>query len=164
MILVRMLVLGLATLVMSTVVAQDKKAEKLDPAKLVGKWKLTEGVKAGEKSGDDAKKGTTEVTKDKITLANADATFVFGYKVDAAKTPAEVDFEILEPEGLKGAKAKGIIKLEGGKMTMCYHPMMGDRPTKFESTKDNGFYLFTFKAAEEKKKEEKKAEKKEEKK
>ena len=154
MILVRMLALGLATLVMSTVVAQDKKTEKLDPAKLVGKWKLTEGVKAGEKSGDD-KKGTAEFTKEKITLANADATFVFGYKVDATKTPAEVDFEILEPVDLKGAKAKGIIKLEDGKMTMCYHPMMGDRPTKFESTKDNGFYLFTFKAAEVKKEEKK---------
>ena len=153
MILVRMLALGLATLVMSTVVGQDKKTEKLDPAKLVGKWTLVEGMKAGEKSGDDAKKGTTEVTKEKITLAGPDATFVFGYKVDVTKTPAEVDFEILEPEGLKGAKAKGIIKLEDGKMTMCYHPMMGDRPTKFESTKDNGFYLFTFKAAAVKKEE-----------
>ncbi len=155
MILVRMLALGLATLVMSTVVAQDKKAEKLDPAKLVGKWKLTGGMKAGEKLGDD-KKGTAEFTKEKITLANADATFVFGYKVDITKTPAEVDFEILEPVDLKGAKAKGIIKMEDGKMTLCYQSMGDDRPTKFESTKDNGSFLFTFKAAEEKKKEEKK--------
>ena len=149
MILLRVLALGVAILMMSAVAAQDKKAEKLDPAKLIGKWKLTEGMKAGEKY-EDTKKGTTELTKEKVTLATSDATFVFSYKVDATKTPAEVDFEILEPEGLKGAKAKGIIKLEEGKMTMCYHPMMGDRPAKFESTKDNGFYLFSFKAEEKK--------------
>ena len=154
MILLRVLVLGLATLVMSTVAAQDKKPEKLDPAKLIGKWTLTGGMKAGEKY-EDTKKGTNEITKEKITLANADATFVFGYKVDAEKTPAEVDFEILEPNDLKGTKAKGIIKFEDGKLTICYHPMGGDRPAKFESTKDNGNFLFSYKKAEEKKEDKK---------
>ena len=149
MILVRVMVLGLATLLVSTGVAQDKKPTKLDPAKLVGDWKLTAGLKAGEKY-EDTTNSMTDVTKDKITVADDRATFVFGYKIDAAKTPVEIDMEILQPDDLKGNKAKGIIKLEDGKMTLCYHPTGGERPTKFESTADNGFFLFTYKKVEKK--------------
>ena len=149
MILVRMLALGLATLVMSTVSAEGKKPEKLDPAKLIGGWKLSAGLKAGEKY-EDTMNSTTEVTKDKITVADDRATFVFGYKLDTTKSPVEIDMEILQPDDLKGNKAKGIIKLEDGKMTLCYHPMGGERPAKFESTADNGFFLFTYKKAEKK--------------
>lgn len=141
MTLVRALVLGVAVTALSAATADDKPAP-LDPAKLVGEWKIVDGKKAGEKIGDDAKKGKVIVDKEKITLKGDDMTFVFGYKLDAKKSPAEIDLVILEPEGLKDAKAKGIIKLEDGKKTLCYHPMMGERPTKFESTKDNGNYLF----------------------
>lgn len=152
---VRTLVLGLGLAFFSAATAEDKKDEKkpLDPAKLVGKWSITEGLKGGEKIGDDAKKGVIEFTKDKISLKAADAEFEFAYTVDVKAIPAGVDLEILKPEGFKGAKAKGIIKLEDGKATLCYHPMGGDRPKKFESTRDNGNYLFMMKAA---KKEEKK--------
>ena len=138
----RLLALGLLLSFTALAGAEDKKPEKLDPAKLVGDWTLTEGVKAGEKT--EKPKGLATLTKDKITLKSDDMTFVFSYKIDDKKDPVAVDFEILEPEGLKGGKAPGIIKLEGDKMTLIYHPMMGERPTKFESTKDNGFYLFTY--------------------
>lgn len=149
MILVRMVVLGLAIFVASTVSAEDKKPEKLDPAKLIGGWKLSAGLKAGEKY-EDTMNGTTDVTKDQITVADDRATFVFGYKIDTSKTPVEIDMEILSPDDLKGNKAKGIIKLEDGKTTLCYHPMGGERPTKFESTADNSFFLFTYKKVEKK--------------
>jgi uncharacterized protein (TIGR03067 family) len=142
MTLVRVLALGVAAVTLTVATADDKPAP-LDPAKLVGDWSIVEGLKAGEKSGDDAKKGTVIVDKEKITLKSDDMTFAFSYTLDAKKSPAEIDLKIVEPEGLAGATAKGIIKLEKDKVTLCYHPMMGDRPTKFESTKDNGFYLFT---------------------
>jgi len=141
MTLLRALVLGFALIAATAVSAEDKKPEgKLD--KLVGDWKVTGGTKAGEKAGDDAKKGVVTVTKDKITLTDGDMKFVFTYKADAAKDPAEIDMEIVEPDAFKGTKAKGIIKLDGDKVTLCYHPMGGDRPKKFESTKDNGNYMF----------------------
>lgn len=143
---VRALVLGLAAVAVTAAVADDKPAP-LDPAKLVGDWKIVEGMKAGEKSGDDAKKGMVIVDKEKITLKGDDMTFAFSYKIDPKKEPAEIDLEIVEPEGLKGAKAKGIVKLEKEKVTLCYHPMMGDRPTKFDSTKENGNYMFTMEKA-----------------
>lgn len=145
MTLVRALVLGVAVTAMTATAADDKPAP-LDPAKLVGEWKIVDGKKAGEKLGDDVKKGKVIVEKEKISLKSDDMTFVFGYKVDAKKSPAEIDMELLEPEGLKGAKAKGIVKLEKDKFTLCYHPM-GDRPAKFESDKDNGFYLFVMEKA-----------------
>ena len=88
------------------------------------------------------------LAKDKISYKAGDMAFVFGFKADHAKDPIAVDLEILEPEGLKGAKALGIVKLDGEKLTLCYNPAMGGaRPTKFESTKDNGFYMFVHEKA-----------------
>ena len=150
--LVRAIVLGLVMVAVSAVVAEDKKAAKLDPEKLVGSWKIVEGSKAGEKAGADATKGAITLTKDKITLADGDMKFEFSYKVDTKVEPTAIDMEIVQPDALKGAKAKGIIKLDGGKVTLCYHPMNGDRPTKFESTKDNGNYMFVLEAKKAEKK------------
>jgi hypothetical protein len=45
------------------------------------------------------------------------------------------------PEG----KALGIIKWEGDTMQLCYDPMGQTRPTTFESTADNGCFMFTLK-------------------
>lgn len=139
----------------ATLVAQDKKPEKLDPAKLLGKWKVSEGMKAGEKY-EDKGNGVAEIAKDKITFAEGEMKFVFSYKLDVEKSPVTVDLEILEPEALKGSKAPGIVKLEGGKFTLAYHPSGGKRPEKFESTKENGVYLFVHVKADAKKDEPKK--------
>ena len=52
----RVLVLGIGLVGVSVAAAQDgKNAGKLDPNKLVGTYKLTDGLKAGEKLTDDAK-------------------------------------------------------------------------------------------------------------
>ena len=62
----------------------------------------------------------------------------------------------LAPEG----KAVGIIKIEQGKMTLCYDPAGLKRPADFKSTADNGCFTFVLtKLAEdaEKKDEPKKA-------
>ncbi|HVK11117.1 MAG TPA: TIGR03067 domain-containing protein [Gemmataceae bacterium] len=143
----RTLVLGVGLVAVSAAAAQDdKKESKLDPAKLVGAYKLADGKKAGEKLGDDAKKGSVVITKDTIALKGADGTeFEFSYKLDAKANPAEIDMEITKPEALKGAKTMGIIALEGGEVKLCYHPEGKERPKKFESTKDNGYFLMTMK-------------------
>jgi len=178
--MLRSLTLALLMAAPALVLAQDKKpeakpekadkADKFDATKLVGDWKITEGEKAGEKPGPDIGKGVVTVTKDKISLKSDGMDFEFSYKIDDSKDPVAIDMEITAPEGLKGAKAPGIVKITGDKFTLCYSPMSGTRPTKFESTKDNGFYLFVHtKEAKgdkpaEKKPEEKKPEKKPEKK
>jgi uncharacterized protein (TIGR03067 family) len=142
----RALVLGVGLVAVSAAAADDeKKPGQLDPGKLVGTYKITDGKKAGEKIGDEAKKGAVIITKDTITLKGDGMTFVFNYKLDPKETPAAIDMEITEPDALKGAKAKGIIAAEKGEVTLCYHPEGKERPKKFESTKDNGYYLFTMK-------------------
>ncbi len=142
----RALVLGAGLVAVSAAAADDdNKPGKLDPGKLVGTYKITDGKKAGDKIGDDAKKGAVIFTKEAITIKEDDMTFKFGYKLDPKETPAAIDMEITEPDALKGAKALGIIKLEGGEVTLCYHPEGKERPKKFESTKDNGYYMFTMK-------------------
>ena len=101
------------------------------------------GTKAGEKQ--EKIEGAITITKDKLTLKAGDMTFVFGYKLDPKTTPAGIDMHIIEPEAFKDGKAKGIVKLADGKVTLCYHPMGGDRPKEFKSTKENGHHLFVVK-------------------
>lgn len=132
------LALAVGLMAAVTVAADDKPA--LDPDKLVGDWTLVEGTKAGEKQ--EKAEGTVTVTKDKLTLKAGDMTFVFGYKLDPKTTPANIDMNIIEPEAFKDGKAKGIVKLADNKVSLCYHPMGGDRPKEFKSTKENGNYLF----------------------
>jgi len=149
----RVFVLSVAV-VIATAATADDKPTKIDPAKLLGKYVDIEGVKSGEKADPDRLKGQfVTVTKDvfKIEGDKPEQTFEFAYKLNADKMPAEIDFEITSPDDLKGNPAWGIIALEGDKLKLCYHQATKDddrggskmRPKKFESTKENGYFLWT---------------------
>lgn len=128
------------------VAADDKPA--LDAAKLAGNWTVTGGSKAGEKVDATKYKNPAVFAKDTIGLKTEEGEFEFKYTVDAKASPATIDLEIVKPDGFKGAKAKGILKLDGDKLTLCYNSEPeGKRPEKFESTKDNKFFLFEMKKA-----------------
>lgn len=124
--------------------------KKFDAEKLVGKWKFTEGTKGGEKV--DAKNLESEVTitKDTVTIKDATMTHVMKYKVDASKSPIQIDFEGEEGPA-KGFKAEGIIALDGETLKLAYSTNIpgfdGKRPEKFESNKDNKAFLFVMKKA-----------------
>lgn len=156
MTLVRALVFGTVVAITATAAAQEKKAAKkaeaakaatFDATKLVGTWKISSGSKAGEKVSDDAAKGSLIIDKDTMTLKGDDGmTFLIGYKIDTKANPVAIDLDIRKPEELK-SQAKGIIQISEETVTLCYHPMGGDRPKKFEATKDNGLHMFTLKKA-----------------
>jgi uncharacterized protein (TIGR03067 family) len=140
--------LGFAILIalVSPVLADDKKADKFDAEKIQGDWSVTEGKKAGAALGDDAKKGTYTITKDKITLKMDGKTmFAFDYTLDTKTDPVSIEMTISEaPDAsFKGSKAKGIIQIKGEEVHLCYAPM-GDRPMKFD---DEKAYTFTMKKA-----------------
>src|SRR5438874_6462612 len=131
--------------------ADDKKdapqPAKFDAAKLVGDWTYVSGVKAGEKVEKDRLEGKVTFTKDRITIpAGGDMKFVMAYKLDTKANPVTIDMEIKEGPVNEG-KAKGIISFEGEQLKLCYQPTGGDRPKKFESTKDNGAFYFVLKKA-----------------
>jgi uncharacterized protein (TIGR03067 family) len=121
--------------------------DKFDADKLVGDWTPIDGAKAGDKVEKDRLKMKVKASKETFTLETDMGKFVIGYKLDTKASPVTVDMEIKEgpvPEG----KAKGIIAVSGDDMKLCYVFMPDDkRPTKFESTKDNNAYFWTFKRA-----------------
>ena len=147
----RALVLGAATLLVSAAAADDKKdGVKLDPAKIAGSYTFVSGVRDGEKIDAKNFKGIAlVVTKENMLLKTPDGDFKFGYKIDATKSPAALDLEILEGPVGKGAKSKGIIAQTGDTLKIAYHPMEGERPTDFEGKK--GAFAFTVKKAADKK-------------
>lgn len=128
--------------------AEDK---KFDAAKLEGKWTITAGWKEGDKL--DAKNIAGEVTiaKDTFTIKGEDGmTHVMGFKLDAAKTPIQID--MVGKEGpAKDIKAEGVIEMKGEELHLAYVAqipgMEGKRPTKPESTKDNKALYFVLKKA-----------------
>jgi uncharacterized protein (TIGR03067 family) len=124
--------------------------KKFDAEKLVGKWKFTEGTKAGEKVEAKNLESEVTITKDTVTIKDATQTHVMKYKVDASKSPIQIDFEGEEGPA-KGFKAEGIISLDGETLKLAYSTNIpgfdGKRPEKFESTKDNKAFLFVMKKA-----------------
>ena len=66
---IRYLTLGVALAFAGLAAADDdKKPGKADAEMLVGKWKVTDGKKAGAALGDDAKKGYYDISKDTIKI------------------------------------------------------------------------------------------------
>jgi uncharacterized protein (TIGR03067 family) len=125
-------------------------ADKFDPAKLAGKWKFTEGTKAGTKVNETGLAGEVTIDKDKITIKGGDMTHVMEYKLDTTKTPVEITMEGKEGPAM-GTKADGIIELDGDTLKLAYTTNIpgfdGKKPTKFESTADNKAFYFVLKRA-----------------
>ena len=127
------------------VTAEDKKFEAKS---LEGTWKVTGGKKAGSDLTDMAKEGEYVFAKDTITIKAGDMElFTIKYKLDDTKTPIAIDMEITKSPGDagNGSKAQGIIELKDDELKICYPPMGGDRPKKFDGGDKN--YYFTMKKA-----------------
>ncbi len=118
----------------------------LKPADLVGSWKYTSGKRAGEDVAEDRlAMGGVKFAEDKLTIpAGPDSEFVMSYKLKAGKQFTEIDLSIESGPAPEG-KALGILKWENDELTLCYDPLGANRPTKFESTAENGFFMFVMK-------------------
>lgn len=121
-----------------------KKAEAaFDAAAIQGEWVFVSGVRGGAEVGEDRLAGTVTIDAEKITMPAGDDAFVMGYTIDASTTPATIDMKVLSGPAPEGSPAFGIIKQNGKNILLCYNAMGEDRPTTFESTADNNFFLFT---------------------
>ncbi len=131
--------------------AQDEEKKKkrerraFDVEKLLGDWSYQSGKRAGEDVSEESLQGTVTFTKETVTLPGGpDAKFVMAYELDTSKRPTMIDLEIKSgpvPEG----KAQGIIRMNEDRLTICYIPGDSARPEKFESTKENGAFMFVLK-------------------
>src|SRR5262249_11332178 len=120
--------------------AKDDPVKRFKEA-LQGKWQMTSRIQDGVPSEVDLVKNRTVTFEgDKYTVRDGDEIIgELSYKVDAAKKPAWFDVTL---EG--GETAKGIIKLEGDKLTFCVGSD-GTRPSEFKSEKGDGRLLGEFK-------------------
>jgi uncharacterized protein (TIGR03067 family) len=131
--------------------AEEGKAKpKFDAEKLVGKWKFTEGTKSGAKVDAKNLESDVTITKDAFTIEGGGEKHVMKFKIDASKSPVQIDMEGDEGPA-KGFKAEGIIAIDGDTIKLAYATSIpgfeGKRPEKFESTKDNKAFLFIMKKA-----------------
>lgn len=127
----------------------EKKAEKFDATKLMGKWQVTEGVRAGEEvAAERLEMAVITFEKNKITIPAGDDEFVMSFTINADETPIEIDMKIDSGPAPEGSAAVGILKLKGDTFMLCYNAVGGDRPKKFESTEQNGCFLFVMKPVE----------------
>ena len=122
-----------------------KEPRKLKAEDFFGNWKLESGMRGGSKI-DSAKLTSIKISKEEFTIPSPEGEFVMAYKLKMDSDPIEVDFDIKKGPAPEG-KAKGIIKMEDDKMTLCYHPKGGDRPKKFSCTEENGNFMFVMKKA-----------------
>ena len=141
--------LAAALVAVSLAAADDAKPGTLDPAKLVGTWDFTDGMKDGEKLPKEKLKNPVTFTKDTISL-KTEEVFSFKYTLDPAAAPAGIDLEITAPDAFKGAKAKGIVALDKDELKLSYDPAGGDRPKDFDAKKGSGNFSFVLKKSEKK--------------
>lgn len=139
---------SLVVVVLFTVTAIAKEegdAKKGFPKeKLVGEWGYVSGVRAGEQVPAERLDSTVTFAADTVTIPAGPDKFVMAYKIDDSSSPAKIDLEIKSGPVNEG-KAVGIIAFDGEQLKLCYDPAGMTRPTKFESTKDNGAFLFVLK-------------------
>ncbi len=124
---------------------KEGKDEKFDAAKLIGTWKYVSGEKNGEKVDEERlKTQTVVITKETFTL-KSDEKFVMKYELGDKKTPVTIKFEMTESPFGAGAKSEGIIELKGDDLKLCYAPMGGEAPKKFEAKEGSQHFLFVLK-------------------
>ena len=114
-------------------------------ADLVGTWNYASGTRAGQPVDTERLESEVIINDKTVTLPLGEGMqFVMSYQLDLSQTPTAIDMKIEEGPQV-GGEAKGIVKKEGDHLWLCYHPFGGERPAAFESTEDNGCFLFKLK-------------------
>ncbi|HYH65522.1 MAG TPA: TIGR03067 domain-containing protein [Urbifossiella sp.] len=136
---------AVAFVIAAVAVASAQPADELKGA--AGKWTVTKATLGG-KDFTKAFKGV-----ELVLAADGAYTLTVGgesdkgtVKVDAAKTPKEMD--IIGMEGPNAGKTfRTIYKHDGNAMTVCYELGDGPRPTAFESKAGTKVFLAVYKRA-----------------
>lgn len=68
------------------------------------------------------------------------------FQIDPTKTPKAMDWTYSRPERLKGKTRRGIYRLEGDTLTICFNISADreERPSKFETAPGSGHFLHVY--------------------
>ena len=125
-------------------------ADSVNPNAIEGVWACSDATNGGQKIPDEkASQLRLTLTTDRFkTQLGEQVLFESTYTLDTTKSPVEI--EMIGTEGdLKGKPALGIIKLNGGILTLCYVlPGGGERPKTFESQPGSKTTLTVWKKAQ----------------
>src|SRR5438270_681647 len=126
---------SLSTLALTAAMIGFAAADEATMKTVAGKWEVMSVTRDGQ--ADDSLKGAIRQHDDaKYTVtppAGSSAAVVAGaFVVDATKTPATID---MKPTGgrYKDKTLKGIVKLDGDRMTIAFAEPEKARPKEFES-------------------------------
>jgi len=134
------LLVGLALIVAAPAPKDPPKAPAEAEHPLVGEWILDSHISSGKRLPDPG--DTFILTKDRWVIVNKGARTESLLAVDTKKDPRHIDVWV--PTQGEENRARGIFKLEGDTLTVCY-TLGPDRPIRFESPPKSGLALITLK-------------------
>ena len=127
-----------------------KDATAQDQRKLQGTWQFLEEVHGDAEPAEEGKLCQLIFDGDKFTVTKEGKAILSGtFKIDASKSPRQIDLEVLkdEEEQRNGQKSLGIYELKGDKLRLCAsEPGRDQRPEKF-STKGTDDVIVTLERA-----------------
>jgi uncharacterized protein (TIGR03067 family) len=117
--------------------AKEFKDAKQELDKLQGEWTLVSSEVGGKKRPDTENalsKLTISENQWVVTYRDSPSTARATIEIDPSKDPKTIDLTF------RGEKepARGIYKLEGDTLTVCYGTVGGERPKEFKTTQETG--------------------------
>jgi uncharacterized protein (TIGR03067 family) len=122
--------------------------------RLQGKWQAKAVVKAGEDLPAAAERTSLVIEQDKLTMRSGENEQKLKLVVGSLRQkPVNMSLE----SGEKDKNTVGVFEFDGDELRICLRQTKAEKeedrfPKKFESTKENGFLLFTFTRVKEEKK------------
>ena len=110
-------------------------------AKIIGTYKLVSGNNGGKEIPKEQLNGQVRIAKDVMTTYDADnkEVYVVRYNIEREGEPARIGMTVTSssrPDAV-GTKARGLVKVEGNKLTLIYDYKGEEFPSDFEPKGDS---------------------------
>src|SRR5215467_3580215 len=130
----KLLLITLATFIISVVRAADGDAVKKDLAQLQGEWTMVSGSANGESMSEEMRKEMKRICKgDEITVMMGEQVFLKAkLTLDPSKKPKTIDYEMTEGF-TKGKKQLGLYEINGDTFKACFNAPGAERPTELKA-------------------------------
>jgi len=108
--------------------------------KLIGTYKLVSGNNGGKEIPKDHLNGQVSIAKDVMTTYDADhkEVYVVRYNIDREGEPARIAMTVTSSSrpGAVGTKGRGLVKVEGNRLTLIYDYKGEEFPSDFQPKGD----------------------------